>query len=233
MSTHPSKMSRVDRWFYYFGKWLLISIGCGVGLLFALALLLYALPIPFTTKALSLTEIRSRQARQILRAIKTHSEIHLKPYPDGKSSNEMLRPIVTAGLAQEYHFGGSGTDYRADRNIGSPPDFQGALEPGECSWAMVRGMSLEDPGHLALIFDAPEDQTWPPVWDPSHGGRPHLRRNEGKLSIVIGRNDGSVAIEKLASHEGTRVPVADASLFSHSPDRLLDPPIAMPEPKVE
>jgi len=74
--------------------------------------------------------------------------------------------------------------------------------------------------------------TWPPVWDPTHDGRPHIRRNERKLSIVIGRNDGSITIEKLASDEGARVPVANATLFSHSPDRLLAPPIAMPEPKV-
>ena len=45
-------------------------------------------------------------------------------------------------------------------------------------------------------------------------------------------NDGSITIEKLASDEGARVPVANATLFSHSPDRLLAPPIAMPEPKV-
>lgn len=225
MSTHPSKMSRLDRWSYHFGKWLLIVIGCSVLVLFVAA------PYLTTVSHLPPAFVAVDNARTISNALHAYAEEHHGRYPDGVTANSLLRHLLALGIIDnELLFSAKNSPHQPDLLIGEAPDYAQALEPGECHWAVMRGMNINDPGHLALLFENPVNQTWPPVWDLGEAGKPVPGRAQKGGKIVIGRNDGSIAIEALVSYGDNRVPVQDPTLFSHDPARLLDPPFAMPEP---
>lgn len=86
-------------------------------------------------------------------------------FPDARqSSNEAFRQLfIKRYLDDEQGFGISndpwlnnapGGNKKPDNDIGQVPDFTQALQPGECSWAYVTGLSLKsDPG-LPIMANA-------------------------------------------------------------------------------
>ncbi len=136
--------------------------------------------------------------RQVILALKNYSGDHEGRYPEGKTANEALRQLVTKGiLEEERYFASSGTFARADNDIGAEPYFSKALERGENQWAMTKGLSDKDSGNVPLIFDAPAVKAWPPLWNADRHEMPKKGDVRKGGRVIIGRNDGSVNIEKI------------------------------------
>ena len=158
----------------------------------------------------------SNNCRGIIITLKAYAGDHNGRYPDAeladaKTSNDVLRLLIKAGLLEDERvFGAPGSAFLCDNDIGDPPDFLKALEAGENHWCMVKGLTDESDGNRALVFENPaHDYTWPPVWDPDAMGRPTPGRAWKGGKILVGRNDGSVNPELLMSTQGPRVPLAD------------------------
>ena len=150
----------------------------------------------------------SSNCRQILISLKSYAGDHDGRYPDGNTANEAFRELFKAGLLEdERAFTGASSPFEPDNNIGDPPNYEEALVPGENHWAMTRGLKESDSGNTPLVFENPVRAEWPPRWNMDAAGQ----RKEGRAwktgKIIIGRNDGSVAVEQLNATHGPEVPL--------------------------
>jgi hypothetical protein len=150
----------------------------------------------------------SSNCRQILISLKSYAGDHDGRYPDGNTANEAFRELFKAGLLEdERAFTVSSSLFEPDNNIGDPPNYEEALVPGENHWAMTRGLKESDSGNTPLVFENPVRAEWPPRWNMDVAGQ----RKEGRAwktgKIIIGRNDGSVAVEQLNATHGPEVPL--------------------------
>jgi hypothetical protein len=141
--------------------------------------------------------------KQIVLALKQYANENESAYPDGRadihSANQAFRELFKTGILKEENiFGCSNSEFLPDNDIGNAPDFMRALSPGECHWMLVKGQSDESSGNMPLLFENTLDVSWPPRWA---GSAPEGRRKRGQAwsvcGIIIGRNDGSVQMEKL------------------------------------
>ena len=150
----------------------------------------------------------SSNCREILISLKAYTGDHDGRHPDGNTSNEAFRELFKAGLLEdERAFTGASSPFEPDNNIGDPPNYEEALVPGENHWAMTRGLKESDSGNTPLVFENPVRAEWPPRWNMDVAGQ----RKEGRAwktgKIIIGRNDGSVAVEQLNATHGPEVPL--------------------------
>ena len=146
--------------------------------------------------------------RQIIMALKIYAADNNGKYPDAaipgaSNSNEVFHLLIKNGyLNDERMFGSPASPFKPDGNIGTAPNFDEALKPGENHWAMTRGMDDAANGGIPLVYENPWEATWPPKWNATRVGRVQPGRVWSGPSIIIGFNDGSVSKMKLDAAGG-------------------------------
>jgi hypothetical protein len=160
--------------------------------------------------------------RSIIVSLKTNALERDGSYTDRDSitANQAFRKLfVREGLRNadgfredEHIFGSLNSPFIPDGDIGTAPDYAQALMPGECHWCISKGLFDNRDGNAPQIFENPNGHTWPPVWNCDVANQPVPGRAQGGCYIIIGRNDGSINLERLASAKGTHVSLqTDAS----------------------
>ena len=150
--------------------------------------------------------------RQIIISLKLHARDNGSTYPDagletsgGESANQVFRKLFQEKIltaTKEQIFGCTNSVFVLDGDIGTAPDFAQALTPGECHWMLLKFQTDTSNGDMPVVVENALNATWPPKWDVSdQSGNKRGRVWKGN-KIIIGRNDGSVAVEKL-SPDGT------------------------------
>jgi hypothetical protein len=142
--------------------------------------------------------------KQIILALKLYARDARSIYPDGrnkefKSANQVFRELFREEIvSDERIFDCPKSVFTADNIIGSPPAFEKALLPGECHWMLLKHQTEASHPKTPLIIENSMNADWPPKWDvtPPEGLRKRGQAWPGR-EIIIGRNDGSVAVEKL------------------------------------
>jgi hypothetical protein len=156
--------------------------------------------------------------RAIILVLKPYSMDHDSSYPGEDqtnvlSSNQAFRELFKEQIiTDERVFGCPTSLFNSDNNSGRPPDFEDALRPGECHWMLLRGQTAHSHAKMPLIIENSLNTSWPPRWDvsPLQGIRQRGQAWRGR-QIIIGRNDGSVQLEKLRE---------DGTMDWHSPSNL-------------
>jgi uncharacterized protein DUF4190 len=159
----------------------------------------------FRTKAMS-------NCRMIITALRLYADDHNGKHPDASlpqahSSNAVFRQMFVEGqVDSEMIFGCPGSKCgNPDGNIGTAPDYREAVQPGENHWAMTKGLTTASDGSIPLVFENPADATWPPKWSPDLAGTGKPGRTWSGGRVIIGFNDGSVALLPLESSKGEHV----------------------------
>ncbi|WP_395736683.1 hypothetical protein [Prosthecobacter sp.] len=142
--------------------------------------------------------------RQIIMSLKMYARNNGSAYPDSvhyekaASSNQAFRRLFQEGIVEaEGIFGCSNSVFVPDGKIGNAPGFTKALTPGECHWMLLKSQTDTSAGDIPVVVENALNASWPPRWDASgESGRKRGRSWPGG-KILIGRNDGSVAAEKL------------------------------------
>lgn len=144
--------------------------------------------------------------KQIMLALEQWSHDNGLAYPDGwagsdnlKSSNQVFRKLFTDGIIMDERVFTCPTSmFTLDNDLGYPPTYDKALAPGECHWMLLKrqtGMAL---GKTPLIIENSLNTSWPPKWDVSPPKQLRKRAQAWRgRQIIIGRNDGSVQVERL------------------------------------
>lgn len=104
-----------------------------------------------------------------------------------------------------FGFGCPNSPFVPDGNIGTEPDYEEVLKPGECHWCITKGLRDDSAGNAPLIFENPNGHTWPPVWNCDAANQPVPGRAWRGGLVIIGRNDGSNNTEQLSATHGTQV----------------------------
>ncbi len=180
------------------------------GIVIGVVLLLLSLVIP----TLNLRPRMGEQTRtihngkQIILALRFCAKNAGSLYPDKryssfKSANHVFKGLITELIKEqvvvdEGIFGSPASVFEADYEIGTPPHYEKALVPGECHWMLLKQQSLSSHPKTPLIIENSLNADWPPKWDvtPPEGLRKRGQAWPGR-KIIIGRNDGSVQVEKL------------------------------------
>lgn len=182
-------------------RWGCLQWGIVVGVL----LLLISLLIPtFNVTAKIGDQTRAlNNCKQIILSLKQYARDAGATYPDGghadfRSANEVFRELFKKEiLLDERIFGCPKSVFVPDNQIGKAPSFDKALMPGECHWVLVKNQSEDSPGNAALVFENCLKVSWPLTWDVSVEAGDKRGRAWPRGEIIIGRNDGSVVVEKL------------------------------------
>ncbi len=190
-----------------------IAAICVVPLFFILAILAgIAVPAFNQVSEKSRMMQASTSARMMIIALKNYAGDHDGKYPDAdktdqpQTSNDAFRLLVKAGLIEdETVVNIPNSPFHADGNIGKAPDFKQAFAALENPWCMTKGLTDSSSGDAPLLFEAAPEAGWPPLWNADAAGQPVIGRTWKGGKIIIGRNDGSVAGEKLESTKGTSV----------------------------
>jgi hypothetical protein len=155
--------------------------------------------------------------RQIITSIRIHSSDHGGCYPDNdrdvnadlSTTNKYFRMLFQAGsINDESIFGCPRSPYKPDGKIGTAPDYNDALAPGENHWMATEGLSDSASGSIPLVYENAAVAEWNPAWNADIKGRPAPGRT-WKRGIIIGMNDSSVAIQQLATSKGSEVRVKE------------------------
>jgi hypothetical protein len=122
------------------------------------------------------------QAQEIHTALAAWAKDHNEAFPHAdQSSNEAFRELFKAGLVtQEKTFAipgdawhkksPSGDGKGPDNLIGTAPDFPQALQPGECAFAYVSGLTQKSDPSLPIIANAFTESPGAYTNNPSHKG---------------------------------------------------------------
>ncbi|QIF01854.1 hypothetical protein [Roseimicrobium sp. ORNL1] len=157
--------------------------------------------------------------RQIIVAMRIYSADGRGTYVDDhrmgedlskpKTANEALRVLFQQGISNnEAIFGCPHSPFVPDGNIGVAPDFKDALTPGENHWILTIGLSDSNSGSTPLVYENAAVARWNPKWNADAKLKPVPGRTWTK-GIIIGMNDSSVALQKLATPEGSEVPLKE------------------------
>jgi hypothetical protein len=176
-------------------------------------------------------------ARQIVGLLLAYASDHHGHYPDhGKdlsklSSNEAFRSLVSEELVlDEMIFSCPESRFVPDKNIGVPPDYSEALQPGENHWMFVAGLSNTSTSHYPLVIEDAAYAAWPSTWLPyakpyfsfsDQRRLPGMAWKDGK--IIVAFNDASVQTVKLELRNG----------LLHLPESFLKPPGKEPLPDLK
>ena len=205
-------------------------LGTFFTLVAVLVLMVFALPMEREPRVQELA--RQMQAvnncRQIIISLKSYASDHGGKYPDGATANDAFRELIKAGLMEDERvFSAPKSPYVGDNEIGEAPEYARALQARENHWAMTKGLTDDSPGDWPLVFENPALAVWPPWWDPRFPGEAKPGRIGKYREIVVGRNDGSVMLEKLTKDDRpvvTLQPIKDGkNLFELAgPHEILD-----------
>jgi prepilin-type N-terminal cleavage/methylation domain-containing protein len=173
-------------------------------------------------------------ARQIIIAMKLFSKEHSSQYPDSvanpltgslaQSANDAFRFMIQEQIVTDERIFGCPAGYNPDNSIGQSPNFGQALMPGENHWAMTSNQTDATAGNMPLVYENPASLSWPPLWNADVAGQLAPGRTWPGGKIIIGRNDGSVAVEALAGQKGMVGPRAMAggvNLFTQASQGIL------------
>ena len=176
----------------------------------------------------------ANNCRQILISLKSYAGDNGGNYPDfskddpPQTSNDVLRQLIKAGLLEDARvFSAPNSPYVGDNNIGKAPGYAEALRARENHWAMTKGLIDDSNGSFPLLFENPAVASWPPRWDSRLVQVPKPGRVWKGGKIVVGRNDCSVNLERLAKGGSPLVtlePIKDGkNLFDLAgPHEILD-----------
>ena len=144
--------------------------------------------------------------KQIILSLRQYSYVHEDEYPDGQkrefhSANEVFRELFKDGIVtDESIFGCPTSRFCPDNELGSPPDFAKCLQPGECHWMVLKHRSLATHPRAPVLIENSLTASWPPKWSLETNA---IRgRSWPGQRIIIGRNDGTVSLERL-NEDGT------------------------------
>jgi len=150
--------------------------------------------------------------KQIIIALKQFAKDNATQYPDSvanpltgvmaQNANDAFRFMIQEQYVTDERIFGCPAGYNPDNNIGKAPDYGNALMPGENHWAMTGFQNDAAVGSMPLVFENPSTTSWPPLWNADVAGRIEPGRTWPGGQIIIGRNDGSVAVETLAGEKG-------------------------------
>lgn len=195
-------------------------------------------------------------ARQVILAMKLFSKDHSSQYPDtvpnpvtgglAQNANDAFRYMIQEKCAPDERIFGCPAGYNPDGTIGLSPNYGNALMPGENHWAMTAGQTDTTVGNMPLVFENPATPSWPPLWNADMAGKIAPGRTWADGKIIVGRNDGSVALEALSDTKGMvgpKVIASNLNLFTQAsdgiPQRVLQvvygnagptPPVITPPP---
>ncbi len=198
-------------------RWGCLQWGIVVGGLVLVASLF--IPVSIDRRAIGSIQMRCvHNCRSIILTLKQYSMDNGSSYPgegqiDRVSANQVFRELFKEQIiTDERVFGCPVSVFNSDNNSGHPPSFEDALMPGECHWMLLRDQTPFTHAKTPLIIENSRDTSWPPKWDvsPPQGIRKRGQAWQGRR-IIIGRNDGSVALEKLRE---------DGTMDWHSPSNL-------------
>ncbi|WP_395753674.1 type II secretion system protein [Prosthecobacter sp.] len=177
-------------------------------------------------------------ARQIIVSMKLFAKDHDSRYPDSvpnpltgslaQTANDAFRLMIQEKYAPDERIFGCPAGLSPDGNIGQDPNYANALMPGENHWAMTANQTDGTAGNMPLVFENPASLNWPPQWNADAAGQIQPGRTWTGGKIIIGRNDGSAAVEALQGQKGMvgpRVMAGGMNLFTQAsmgvPQRIL------------
>lgn len=171
------------------------------------ALLLLSLTIPFYERPNPLCGFQGQalnNCKQVILSLRQYAVDAGTVYPDGKnkefhSANQVFRELLKEEIVlDERIFGSPNGVFKSDNRIGFREGFAEALKQGECHWMLLKHQTEASHPKTPLIIENSLNTDWPPKWDvtPPEGLRKRGQAWPGR-EIIIGRNDGSVAVEKL------------------------------------
>jgi hypothetical protein len=148
--------------------------------------------------------------KQIILSLKQYAVDNGSAYPDAgpaagsaKSANRVFRRLFEERFAtDERIFGCPNSVFVPDMDIGMAPDFAKALTPGECHWMLLKLQTDRSAADAPIVVENALNGSWPPKWDASGEAGGKRGRTWPGRKIIVGRNDGSVAVEKLST-DGT------------------------------
>jgi prepilin-type N-terminal cleavage/methylation domain-containing protein len=150
--------------------------------------------------------------KQIIMSLKQFSKDYNSQYPDSvanpqtgsmaQSANDAFRFLIQEQIVSDERIFGCPAGFNPDANIGQAPNFGNALLPGENHWAMTGNQTDATVGNMPIVFENPVAPNWPPLWNADVAGQVAPGRTWPGGKIIIGRNDGSAAVEALAGKKG-------------------------------
>jgi prepilin-type N-terminal cleavage/methylation domain-containing protein len=139
--------------------------------------------------------------RNIVQAIKIYASDESGLYPDqdtaepASTANVAFRNLVKADkVDQEKMFGAAVSKYRPDLNLGTAPNYDEAVKAGENHWMMTAELNEAAPGSMPLVYENSVATGSDPTWNADAAGRTVRGRTWSGGRIIVGRNDGSVAL---------------------------------------
>jgi len=155
-------------------------------------------------------------AWEVIATLRTHQP---SPFPAEASSNQILRTLFQCGYVEDERiFSEWMSPYQPDNDIGEPPDFARALEPGELHWCLF-SETLDNPsGNAPVVFDNPIDGAWPPKWNAAAERRPLPGRLLKGGKVIVAMSDGSINFwQTTPQPDGTAL--ADPSMLDLVPSK--------------
>lgn len=150
--------------------------------------------------------------RQIIIAIRLYAADEGGRYPDQDSSepastaNIAFRTLIRSGsLEDEKIFGCGVSKYVPDGNLGSAPEYEEAVKPGENHWMMTADLSDSSPGGIPLIYENAVATGTDPTWNADAAGRNVRGRTWSGGKVIIGTNDSAVEPMKCEATKGSSV----------------------------
>lgn len=150
--------------------------------------------------------------KQIIIGLKQFAKDNNSQYPDtvtnpltggvANTSNDAFRMLVQEQISMDERIFGCPAGFNPDNNLGTPPGYGMALQGGENHWAMTQGQTDTTVGSMPIVYENPAAPGWPPMWNADVAGQIKLGRTWPGGVIIIGRNDGSVSVEKLSGKSG-------------------------------
>ena len=123
----------------------------------------------------------------------------------GSTANEALRKLVTRVLIEkEDIFGAPESNFVPDGDLGEPPTFTEAVQPGENHWMYIyypEGSSAG--GGQPILVEAPDMSTGVPLWHPERAGTTEPGRTWSGGRVIVCTADGVVSTWKLEGDEPT------------------------------
>ena len=155
---------------------------------------------------------------QIILCLKQYAADAGSVYPDGRlsnlnSANQAFREFFKKEIiSDERIFGCPNSVFNPDNEIGHAPSFEKALLPGECHWMLLKHQTANAHAKTPIIIENSLNASWPPKWNVSFwAGKKRGRAWYEERAVIVGRNDGSVSLEKLKG---------DGTMDWHSPPNL-------------
>ena len=143
------------------------------------------------------------------------------------NSNEFFRALLASSKENnEEILTVPGGPTHADGQLGEPPGFSEAAKPGECHWAVAKGVKLGD-GFDPLVWENSLGGGWNPTWDPTLD-RDEPGSTSSRARIFILSSDLSIRSYKLAEMEKPsrleKLGTPGPNLFERvQPREVLDP----------